>query len=725
VNRRTFNKLAGLAVFGATTEAASAQAPFKNPAPTNTSSGKELILQDAHILIAFDTGSGAITRLERKSSNWKIARRPELGVSFRLLAPLSKRRTNFILGQRQSAARVEKIGHNKIELEWKDPVSDHGGIVPLTFSATVTLEDGQLTFASTLTNRSTLTIETVDYPYFGEVNAPTPGESLEAETLWYGNLTSTRLSPTIGNPGYWGTDNPTVSQPSHSSLFCLIQANTQGLYVEMHDPTQPYLIEYTFEQHPGQEDSLTDFIPTQPEISGLPVYLAFRTCHFLFAHPQTTTKLAPIVVRGYDGDWHAGVDFYKSWRSTWFKKPHLAAWAQDIHSWLQLQIDGAEQDFTIPYRDLPKHIDECAANGVTAIQLVGWAIGGQDGGDPSMSTDPGLGTWQELHDAIAYARGKGVKIILFGKPIWADLTTDFYKHELYKYAAADPYGIDYETGGFSYTTPTQLAGINKRRRAIMDVQSPAYRDVATKEFKKMVDLGAAGWLFDEVCHHGGVDYAFNIDHGYKAPAYIYGGDMPMAAQFHSVSDPVDPDFVFAGEWPEDWLRQYYPVSYFRINRASRAVDRYIDSQSALMVAVSGFNDRDMLNMVLANRYIISYEPFNFKGHLSDFPLTLSYGKQIDALRHRYRDFLWDSEFRDTLGANISANGQYRHSVFLNKTGKRAVVVINIERGRTINATLQLPNPGTLVVVSPEQPDAQPSNGQVSIPARSVVVLMEQ
>jgi len=199
----------------------------------------------------------------------------------------------------------------------------------------------------------------------------------------------------------------------------------------------------------------------------------------------------------------------------------------------------------------------------------------------------------------------------------------------------------------------------------------------------------------------------------------------MAAQFHSVSDPVDPDFVFAGEWPEDWLRQYYPVSYFRINRASRAVDRYIDSQSALMVAVSGFNDRDMLNMVLANRYIISYEPFNFKGHLSDFPLTLSYGKQIDALRHRYRDFLWDSEFRDTLGANISANGQYRHSVFLNKTGKRAVVVINIERGRTINATLQLPNPGTLVVVSPEQPDAQPSNGQVSIPARSVVVLMEQ
>ena len=30
-------------------------------------------------------------------------------------------------------------------------------------------------------------------------------------------------------------------------------------------------------------------------------------------------KLAPIVMRGYKGDWHAGVDMYKEWRNTWFK----------------------------------------------------------------------------------------------------------------------------------------------------------------------------------------------------------------------------------------------------------------------------------------------------------------------------------------------------------------------------------------------------------------------
>ena len=74
----------------------------------------------------------------------------------------------------------------------------------------------------------------------------------------------------------------------------------------------------------------------------------------------------------------------------------------------------------------------------TAIQFVGWNHGGQDGGDPSLDTDPGMGTWEELHQAILHARSKGVKIILFGKPIFADMSTEWYKKELHKYEAIDP-----------------------------------------------------------------------------------------------------------------------------------------------------------------------------------------------------------------------------------------------------------------------------------------------
>jgi hypothetical protein len=725
MDRRRFNKLASLVAIGTMTEGAQLYAKTGTGQDATLNSSEEVVLQDKELLVAFDKASGAITRFVRKSTNWVIERRPELGVSFRLLVPLPNRRTNFVLGNRQRALRVEKLSETNVEIIWRDPVSEHGGVLPITLTAMATLVNGALTFDLKVDNNSTLTIETIDYPYFGDLNPPTPNEGMQTEHMWYGNLAGTEIYPHFGNEkGYWGVNFPTKTVDSKQSLFCLIQAARQGLYVEMHDPTQPYLLQFTFEQHPGVVQSTNNLVPRTDEISGLTVHLEFRACHFIFAEPQSTKKLAPVVLRSYDGDWRAGIDVYKQWRAAWFKDRKLPEWINSVHSWLQLQIDGAEQDFAIPYRELPKYIDECAANGVTAIQLVGWNIGGQDGGDPSLDTDPGLGTWEELRKAISYARGKGVKMILFGKPIWADRTTELCKTELYKYAATDPFGIPYETGGYSYTTPTQLAGINNRRRYIMDVQSPAYRDIATREFQKTLDLGAAGWLFDEVCHHGPVEYSFSSDHGYKGPGYIYGGDMPMAKQFRDAADKVNPDFIFAGEGPQDWLLQYYPVSYFRIDNGSRAVCRYIDSKAPLMVAVTGIDDREKLNLLLLNRYIISYEPYNFKGHVTDFPMTLAYGKKIDALRSKYKAWLWDAEFRDTLGAGVESDGNHRHSVFVAENGKRAVVVVNMESQKTITATVKLPNPGTLVTATPEHLECRPTSGTLQIPARSAAVIME-
>jgi hypothetical protein len=200
--------------------------------------------------------------------------------------------------------------------------------------------------------------------------------------------------------------------------------------------------------------------------------------------------------------------------------------------------------------------------------------------------------------------------------------------------------------------------------------------------------------------------------------------MPLARQFHATSDKDHPDFLFAGEAPQDWLLQYYPFSYFRIAADTRHSGRYIDPNRPLMVAITGFDDREMLNLVLAYRYIISYEPYNFKGRLTDFPLTLAYGKKIDALRAKYREWLWDAEFRDTLGAMVDTDGSYRYTVFRSSGDKRAVVVINQERDKSIRAVVSLPNPCSLVYATPEDPDSRPTSGTLRIPARSAAVVME-
>jgi hypothetical protein len=718
MDRRAFNKLASLATMAIFTENVDLSAEQA------ASVAGEVVLEDAELLVAFDSASGALARMERKSIHWSIERRPALGVSFRLHAPLPNRRDNFVLGQKQRSASVEKISANQVQLQWKDLVSEHGGVLAMTLTATVTLKDGTLTFEGALDNHSDLSVETIDYPYFGDLNSPTRDTPMQAEHMWVGALQEDSIYPRFLNgKGYWGVNFPTRTIDSNQSQFCLLQTPQQGIYIGMHDPAITYLLQFTFEQHPGLIES--DNVPQQDEISGIPVQMEFRTCHFVFAHPHSTVKLVPVVMRTYDGDWHAGLDVYRQWRSTWFPKPHIAPWVQDVHSWLQLRIDGAEQEFNVPYRALPQYIDECAANGVTAIQLVGWNHGGQDGGDPSLDTDPGLGTWEELHQAILYARGKGVNLILFGKPIFADMSTAWYKNELYKYEAIDPYGNKYESGGYSYTTPTQLAGINNRRRAIMDVCSQAYRDIATHEFQKILDLGAAGWLFDEVMQHNGVTYSFSPNHGYPPPGYLFNSDIPLVKQFRAAADKVNPDFLFSGEGPGDWLMPYYVLGYYRINPSTRHALRYIDPQAPLMAAVTGFDDREKLNLILAYRYIISYEPYNFKGHVNDFPLTLAYGKKIDTLRRNYKAWIWDSEFRDTLGATVNAEGSYRYTVFRTAAGKRAVVIVNLEAQKALTAILDIPDSGILMSASPEQLDAKPVSGSLQIPARSALVVMEQ
>src|SRR5579875_674772 len=103
MNRRTFGKLAGLAAFGGLAETAKA-AEQDVPHPKLPTLGEEVVLEDEKLLIAFDSISGALVRTACKSSGWIVQRRPGLGVSFHLLAPLPKRRDNFVLGSKQPAA---------------------------------------------------------------------------------------------------------------------------------------------------------------------------------------------------------------------------------------------------------------------------------------------------------------------------------------------------------------------------------------------------------------------------------------------------------------------------------------------------------------------------------------------------------------------------------------------------------------------------------------------
>jgi hypothetical protein len=56
-----------------------------------------------------------------------------------LHAPLPDRRYNFVLGSKQRVAKAEKLSADRVRLEWKDLISEHGGTLPITFTTIVTL----------------------------------------------------------------------------------------------------------------------------------------------------------------------------------------------------------------------------------------------------------------------------------------------------------------------------------------------------------------------------------------------------------------------------------------------------------------------------------------------------------------------------------------------------------------------------------------------------------
>lgn len=368
-------------------------------------------------------------------------------------------------------------------------------------------------------------------------------------------------------------------------------------------------------------------------------------------------------------------------------------------------------------------MDECRKYGVDAIQLTGWTKGGQDRGLPSHDLDPRLGTVSEFKKAIEYANRKGVKILLFTKFTWADLTTDYHEQYLPDLAWNQAQDTCIHPG-YNYNTYTQLIGVNTRRFGIFCMLSNDLRKKLHAEFQKCLDLGAPGMVYDENQHHAGTFLCFNPNHGHKVPGFVYKGADLLGREFYEMCRKSNPDFLMTGEGPYDLQSQYY-ATYTRGEYDHEPVLRYIDSEVPIAFLVTDHGDRNRINACAANSYSISYEPRNFKGHLNEFPRILEYGQKVDKLRKRYEDFLWNGEFLDILGAKVTGKN-IKHTVFRNKsTGKKAVVVYNADMKNANAASVTLEgSTNSLIMVSPENLTPRKFDGNVVIASQSLVVIME-
>ena len=692
---------------------------------------ESLQLNAGSLLLEFDPKTGALIGMTAKDTGWNILRRAELGLSWRLLVPVNDElRDNPVFGEYQDAPAITR-GEDFLQFTWDGVNSERAGKLDIKVTVTVKAEGRQAVWYTLIDNRSPYVVESVYSPYLGDVTHPEGAEWMKAFIYNYATAQEWAMWPvfdqhegchSVDYPTQFGTASACSGAPS--CPYFLIRSESQGLYAGVKNHSGE-LVAWHNELRPGYDSAIDSRVPEMDEIAGKPVHIRFAPVHMCYIQPGNFENLTPIALEAYVGGWQQGVDIYKAWRDGWAKEATPPEWARDVHSWLQIHINSPEDELRLRFTEIPKVAAECAQHGVKAIQLVGWNDGGQDQGNPSHNFDPRLGTYEELKQAIADCQALGVKVILFAKFTWADRATEWFRKELVHCAVQDPYGDYYHYMGYEYQTPAQLLDINTKRLIPMCFRSPKYLEVARNEFKKLVDLNCDGMLFDECLHHSPALLCFDTTHGHKYGWPVYQDDREFIYML-AKTPGLREDFMMAGEACYDWEMEAYSHSYFRSwNKKHIPLSRYMRPRANFMTAITGFDDRNMIDQCLMYRYVISYEPYNFKGWLHDYPDTLEYGKKMDALRREYRKFLWDGEFRDTCGATVSKlNGDAHHPYarFEAADGTSALVICNYEDEATsVNAYLEQ---GALTKYRTVDSDEwKPIAGGIVIPARSAVLVL--
>jgi len=695
------------------------------------------VLKNNTLKLEYNCQNGALVRLVALKTGWEILNRPQLGLSFRLLVPLSEeKRDNPVYGEKQSLSElVVDPSERSAVLTWNQVNSEYGGELPIRLVLTIKLDDNQVIFHLAINNDSRYVVENVYCPYLGDIQHPDDEAWFKIFLYWYATAQEWPLWPYYRNMrGYFGVDYPTQfatyqneSTGAPVSPYILLRGEKQGLYVGVHADESEYVAWHT-ELRPGYDSSINSRVPKSMTIAGKDVHTRFAAVHIPYIQPGERRNLIPITLEAYQGGWQQGVDIYKRWRNTWMKPAQPPAWAREPHSWQQIHINSPEDELRMPFSDLVKIGEDCARHEVKAIQLVGWNDGGQDQGNPSHTPDPRLGTFDELKAAIAKIQALGVKVILFSKFTWADQATQRFRKNLVQLAVKDPYGDYYQNKGYQYQTATQLVDINTKRLIPMCFLSDEYLEVCNQEFQKILDLGADGILFDECYDHTPALLCFDSKHGHRLGACVYSNDRRLIRNFEKLSRDKNPNFLYAGESCYDWEMEVYHLSYQRSeDKEYIPLSRYMLPGSLIMTAVTGFDDRDMLNQCLLYRYIISYEPYNFKGRLDDYPDTMAYGKQVDNLRTELREYFWDGEFHHEVGAIVTRDGKIHHpyAVFISPAGKKGLAIANYDEKQVITVHVKLDDGSLLPRYRlVDDPEWKPTRDGIIIPPRSAAVVIE-
>lgn len=636
-------------------------------------------LENKNMKAVFDVSNGSLVHLENKQTRWKVISREQLGQSFEILVPLKEKRFHVVKGVEQTKPEVN-ASPEKIVFTWKSLQSDFvEGNLDITFEGTVALTDEGLEYGGALKNNSSYEIEYVSWPYFGEVSVPDKKQRFVFE-----HRSDTReLFPMFFNEqGYWGVDYPTQICMLPENSLLLIRNDEQGIYVGSKQAVPSEMLIGSFELIPGYEiqNPLTD------EMDGEMVRIQFKANHVVYTKANNSAALVPVQVQLYKGSWHKGADIYKEWKNT-LATGTSPDWMKQPASWQKVNISQAS--------DLVNYAKGAKEQGVQVLWVNGWMRNGENE----------VGTIDNLANAIGECQRLGVKVVLDVNLTNVDAHSEWYRDELKNYLITDPFGVPY-----SRTTVCPM--------------TQQVKDMVEKQLAQNPAIQAADGVFcNDNNHRNKTFYCFSKDHGHKTPELTATGYFEMEQYLADQAKKSNKEYAVLGYGLFD--TQSTSNGGYRIPSVNTSsMQRYLNTDLPLIASVDVRTARQDMNMCLKNRYNICYDLQFYNNKLAAYPHIMTYGNQIETLRKKYADFIWNGEFTDTQGATVSG-ADLSYAVYKRKSdGKKAVVIVNRSENKASTAKVSVDG-RALVMASPEKQEAVAFSGNVEIQPQSVVVVMEK
>lgn len=676
-----------------------------------------LTIADDRTTATFDPETGGLLALDGPKTGLAplAGGRPSL---FVIEVPRGGDRTVVVETPAQALTHVEREGDGALRLVWRDPVTSAGERLTGEIVVGASVRDGVLRLSLSF-HFDEGGVEAVRFPSLGGIRPV--DVALELRGVDYSTGTRVSLLPVFdSNAPYWGTLYPDYASGNlrpelvgtPTSPFVVLASETGGLTVQPAARTLDF-IGWRASLVPGFADSLRRTAADDAAVT-------LDAIHF----PEgdgVEAALPEMALAPYTGEWQDGLAAYLPTQEPTRKS--AASWLREPRSWLQVQLMSTEGEPRYDFDTLVEIIEECAREGIGAIQIVGWNEGGQDGLVPQHRPAAKLGGEEGLRRALDRARELDVATILYVKYVWVEKPGPLWD-ELEPFVSRDVNGQPYAQPGPVYHSSRKRYGIATPWYVPLCFGVEALRRRFADEVAEMAAWGADGILADESLYHGRALLCFADDHGHPVGASAFTWDADVVEDIRAgLGDRAD-TFVIAAEGAYDDQFAHYDVSYFRsASPTHRPLGRQLRPDARIVTALTGFDDRSMVAQCLLYGYAMSLEPYNFKGRPGDMPATVALARAADALRERHRDLLWNGRLvvdHDVVAHRPDGTVHDLLTVWEGADGTRAVVVATYDDEPL---SLHLTGLGAAETDDLDGRRAAVSDGRIDVPARSATVVI--